>query len=182
MPIFASEPRHRARQRPVLASLLASSVAVAVGVVVAITASGGTFALWTSTQTLSAGSVTSGSMTLTVNAATTVALSGTAWSTLLPGDWVQKQVTLKNTGTVAATVSASTTGSFGPLLVHAAKGACSGQLTGTSSTVSPTSFGTFTAGESSLACIQVSLPTSTANGAQGSAQSFTVTFSETAGS
>ncbi len=178
---FASGPRHRASRRTILTTLFAVTAAVAIAIVASIAVSGGTFALWSNTQNVSAGTVSSGTITLTVNSGSTVALSGTTWSTLLPGDSVQQQVTLKNTGNVSATVSGTTTGLFGPLLVHTAKGACAGTLSGTSSTVSPTTIGTFAAGETATACIQVSLPLTAANAAQGTSQSFTLTYSARAG-
>lgn len=158
-----------------------SSAAVAVAIAVALVLGGGSLALWGDSAAVNAGIVTSGSMELRVNSATTAALGGAVWSSLLPGDVVSQQVTVQNIGTVVTTVTALTTGSVGALLVHVKKGACSTTITGTSTTVSPATLGTFADGESAAVCIQVSLPTTTPNTAQGTAQSFTVTLTGTTG-
>lgn len=174
--------RHKAHRRATVSNLLLSSAAVAIAIVAAVLFTGGSFALWATSAPITLGSVTTGSMQLRVNSSSTVALSGATWSTLLPGDVVSQQVTLQNIGSVSTTVTASTTGSFGSLVVHTKKGVCSSTITGTSSTVSPTALGVFAAGESAVACIQVSLPVTASNSQQGTAQTFTVTFTGTTGS
>ena len=173
--------RHRASRDAVLKGLLMSVLAVMMAIWAAMFFIGGSFAYWNDSVTINPGTVTSGTTQLKVNGGSTVALSGTTWSTMLPGDVVSQQVTLQNVGDVSTTVTALTTGSFGSLLVHTKKGACSTTITGTSSTVSPTTLGTFIAGESSAACIQVTLPTTALNSDQGTSQSFTVTFTGTTG-
>ncbi len=175
-------PRHRDRRHAVLTSLLLSAIAVVVAIAVALGLSAGSFAFWNDAVPVDAGVLTSGTTQLTINSGATVALSGTTWSTMLPGDVVSQQVTLQNVGNVSTAVTALTTGSFGSLLVHTKKGACSTVIAGTSTTVSPTTLGTYTGGESAVACIQVTLPTTALDSQQGTSQSFTVTFTGTTGS
>jgi Camelysin metallo-endopeptidase len=177
---FGSIARHRAHGfRPTIRGMLISTVAIAAGSALAVFAAGGSYAKWNSGGAITSTVITAGSLGLTVNNAATVALSGASWSTLLPGDVVSQQVSLKNTGTVPGVVTVSTTGSFGTLLVHAKKGACGATITGTSSTVSPTNIGVFAGGEVSVVCLQVTLPSSVANGVQGSSMNFTTTFTAT---
>ena len=181
MPISLSGARHRAKQgfRPTIRGLLVSAVAIAAGSAVAVIAASGSYAKWNGQGSITSTVVTAGTLGLTVNNASSVALSGASWSTLLPGDVVSQQVTLKNTGNVPGVVTVSTTGSFGSLLVNVQKGACGATIVGTSSTVSPTNIGVFSGAETSLVCIQVTLPSGVANGVQGASMSFTTTFTAT---
>lgn len=165
-----------------IGGMLASSAAIAGAGIVAIMAAGGTYAMWNTSAKLDAGTIESGSVGLTVNGLSSYALDGTAWSHLLPGDVVSQEVTVTNTGTVAGTVTASTSGSVGPLVVHVAKGACGAPLGGPGSTVSPSDLGVFSAGEASVVCLQVTMPADAANTAQGSSQAFSVAFTSTTGS
>lgn len=180
-----SRARHRAEPASfvTIRGLLASASAIAGASLVAVVAAGGTYALWDGAAGISPTTVHSGSTGLTVNNVASYPLSGTAWSKLLPGDVVSQQVTVKNTGNVPGTVSALTTGSFTPLLVHVAKAACTGTpITGTSSTTTPTNLGVFAAGEAATVCLQVTMPAGAADTVQGTSQSFTVTFTSTTGS
>jgi hypothetical protein len=165
-----------------IGGMLASASAIAGASLVAVLAAGGTYALWSGERPLPEASIRTGPLGLTVNGAATATVDGTAWSRLLPGDIVSQQVTIKNVGTVPETVTVSTTGGYGPLLVHAAKGACGATITGTSSTVSPTTLGEFAAAEQSVVCLQDTMPGSAPAGAQGTSQSFTITFATTKGS
>lgn len=178
-----TKPRHRATTapRPVIRGMLASTAAIAGASVIAAFAAGGTYALWNGARSIPNATITTGTMGLTVNGASSAAVDGTAWAKLLPGDVVSQQVTVKNTGNVSGIVTAVTTGGFGPLLVHLKKGACGATISGASSTVSPTNLGVFTASEQSLVCVQVTMPASAPSGAQGTNQSFTITFTSTTG-
>ena len=178
-----SGARHRAStvKRPTIKGMLASASAIAGASVIAVCAAGGTYALWNGEQSIPEASVTSGTTGLTVNGQLTAPIDGLAWSKMLPGDVISQQVTVKNTGNVPGVVTASTTGG-GPLVVHLKKNACSGTISGTSSTLSSVTLGTFNASESSIVCVQVTMPANAPAGAQGANQSFTVTFTTTSGS
>lgn len=162
--------------------MLVSASAIAGASFLAVIAAGGSYALWNGAADITGTTVSAGSTGLTVNDASSYPLGGVPWSSLLPGDIVSQEVTVKNTGTVPGTVTASTAGSFTPLVVHVKKGACGATITGTASTVSPTDIGVFAGGEGSIVCLQVTLPATVANSAQGTSQSFLVTFTLTAGS
>jgi predicted ribosomally synthesized peptide with SipW-like signal peptide len=162
--------------------MLASASAIAGASVVAVIAAGGTYALWSDARAVPGATIQAGTLGLTVNGVSSYALSGAAWSKLLPGDVVSQQVTLKNTGNVPGTITAGTHGSFAPLLVHIKKGTCGAAIGGTSSTVSPTNLGILAAGEASVVCIQVTMPSTAAASVQGAAQSFSVDFTSTTGS
>lgn len=183
-----SRARHRAEpaSRITKRGLLASASAIAGASIIAVIAAGGTYALWDGASGISAATVHSGTTGLTVNNVASYPLSGAVWSKLLPGDVVSQQVTVKNTGNVPGTVSAVTSGSYSPLLVHVAKGNCpvapSGPITGASSTVAPTNLGVFAADEAATVCLQVTMPSTVVDGVQGASQSFTVTFTSTTGS
>lgn len=185
MPQHLSGPRHRARSTRratfTVGGMLASSSAIAGASIVAVIAAGGSYAMLTTSAPVPGGTIRSGSLSLAVNDVASYPLAGTAWSKLLPGDVVQQPVIVTNTGTVPGTVSAHTSGSFGPLLVHLKKGTCSATITGASSTVSPTDLGLFAAGEASTVCVQVSLPATVADANQGSNQDFVVTFTSVTG-
>lgn len=183
-----SRARHRAEPKShiTIRGLLASTSAIAGASIVAVIAAGGTYALWDGGSNVSAATVHSGTTGLTVNNVASYPLSGATWLKLLPGDVVSQQATVKNTGNVPGTVSAITSGSYSPLLVHVAKGNCpvapAGPITGTSSTVVPTNLGVFTAGEAATVCLQVTMPATAVDGVQGASQDFTVTFTSTTGS
>jgi hypothetical protein len=188
MPKHLSGPRHLAQPRTTrrvaltVGGMLASSSAIAGASIVAVIAAGGTYAMWNDSAGLDAGVIASGTTGLTVNGVSSYALSGAAWTKLLPGDVVSQEVTLKNTGNVPGTITAGTHGSFAPLLVYVKKGTCGAAIGGTSSTVSPTNLGVFAAGGASVVCIQVTMPADAAGSMQGTAQSFSVDFTSTTGS
>ena len=176
-----SSARHRAAaasRRPTIKGMLASASAAGAASLIAVVAAGGTYALWDGQQAIPAATIASGSMGLTVNNLASAPINTAPWSTLLPGDVVWQEVTVKNTGTVSGIVTASTTDA-GPLLVHVKKAACSVVIGGTSSTVSPVSLGTFTASEAATVCVQVTMPANAPAVAQGTAYSFIVTFTST---
>ena len=159
---------------PTIRGMLVSTALVSLGAVLGISSAGGSFASWISSDNVSAGTITSGTLAITVNGSTAYALSGTAWSSLLPGDVASQQVTVKNTGTTAATLTASTSSPSGAIDVRVQSGACAGTIAGSSSTAAPTSLaGPLAGGASMTVCIQVSL-TSTA--VQGQSAPFTMTF------
>ncbi|WP_167041679.1 TasA family protein [Salinibacterium sp. ZJ454] len=92
----------RVPSRPKTRTLLLA--AAATGLVVALIPVGGTYALWNDVETVSPGTITSGSMTLTVDTPT---LNASAWSNLLPGQSAAQAFSVTSTGTVAASLAAS---------------------------------------------------------------------------
>lgn len=173
-------PRHKAttkthqRFAPTVRGMLATSAAVGGASLIAIMAAGGTYALWNGSSKVSSATLTAGTLNLTVDNVASHALSDTPWTDLLPGDSVRQSVTVKNTGTTAATVTTSIGGTPGAFVVTTIKGACpAGAITGTSN------LGSFAAGEASLVCIQVALPLTALSTEQGQSRSFSVNFSAT---
>jgi hypothetical protein len=100
------------RQPLTASSLLTTALALAVAVILAVVAAGGTFALWHTQRTVPGGVVTTGSAELAVTGAT-----GMSLAQLYPGQTTTGQVTVTNTGTVplglrvdAVTTPAATAG------------------------------------------------------------------------
>jgi alternate signal-mediated exported protein len=170
-------PRIRVGMR----SLLASTAAVLAGILIAVAGTSGSFALWNQTAPISDASVTSGTLGLTIKygsgaAGSTVAIPTANWSKMLPGDFVNQQVTLISTGNVPANLTAKL-GSTTPFQIRMASGTCPGTLLGPAAlTTTATSLGTLAAGASQNYCVQVSLPASAASGVSGTSSAFTITI------
>lgn len=167
----------RTRRRLTLPSargMLITATMVAGAAVLGVSAAGGSFATWRVSDNIAPSTISSGSLNITINGVSSYALDGTAWSQLIPGDVVSQQVSLKNTGTAAATISASTSAPSGAIDVRVQSGACSGVIAGPSSTTAPTTLaGTVAGGATIAVCIQVSLtPTAT----QSQTAPFTMAF------
>ncbi len=159
---------------PSVKGMLVTTAMVAGAAVLGVSAAGGSFATWQVADEIAPSTVSSGSLNIVVNDVANYALSGTAWSALMPGDVVSQQVSVKNTGTTAATVTASTSAPSGAIDVRVQSGACSGTIAGPSSTATPTALaGTLAGGASMTVCIQVSL---TATATQNQSAPFTLTF------
>src|SRR5690606_29542519 len=86
-----SGPRHRATRRAPLRSMLTITSAAAGATLIGLGAAGTTLALWQDSELLSAPTIGSGSLNLTVEGADSYALPGT-WTNLLPGDRIQHEV------------------------------------------------------------------------------------------
>ncbi|MEO7146799.1 MAG: hypothetical protein ABIW81_01310 [Terrimesophilobacter sp.] len=170
----------KARRRLTLPSakgMLITATMVAGAAVLGVSAAGGSFASWRVADNIAPSSVSSGSLNITVNDVSSYALDGTAWSQLIPGDVVSQQVSVKNTGTASATISASTTAPSDAIDVRVQAGACSGTITGPSSTTTPTTLaGTMLGGDTITVCVQVSL---TPSAVQNQSAPFTVVFTAT---
>lgn len=185
MPKHLSGPRHLAHPKPsrrvalTVGGMLASSSAIAGASIVAVIAAGGTYAMWNDSASLDGGTIQSGSLSLTVNNVASYAIPAADWSKLLPGDVRRQEVTLTNTGTVPGDVSASTSGTYDPFLIHVAKGQCDATIGGQSLADAPVVLGVFAPGVPTTVCLQVTLPADAIGGAQGTARSFTIDFTAT---
>jgi|GEM_PF-6922712 len=172
---------HRADTRPhariaSLGGILTTTAIVGGGAFLGLVGIGGTYAFWDEAAQVAAPEVDSGSMELSVGLSGSETASYTipsaAWSTLLPGDSVRQQVSVKVNNSPARLSSALTikTNAAVPagFELRVAKGACSGGvLTGTPLSTTDVSFGTWTSSETSLVCVQVSLRSDAANATQG---------------
>ncbi len=160
---------------PTIKGLLRSVAFVAISVVVGVSTAAGSYAFLTQSASAPANTIQAGSLGLTINSATNYSLDGSPWSSLLPGDVVSRQVSVANTGTTPATVTVSTVASTsGVIEVRVKSGACSGIITGASSTTTPTILpGNLAGGASITVCIQVSL---TSAAVQNQSTPFTMTF------
>ena len=83
------------RQFPSLSSLLTTAMALALAVVLAVAAAGGTYALWNTQQGVGGGVITTGSAALTVTGATALPTTG-----LYPGQTTTGELAVTNIGTV----------------------------------------------------------------------------------
>jgi len=150
-------------------SILATTSAVAVAVLVAASLSAGSYALWADGVTTTVGSVTTGNTALSVSHA----FSTTAWSNLLPGEKVRQPFTVTNSGTVAHSLSGSAVVAAAGYEVRAVEGTCPAvALSGASATVTPVALGTIASGATRTMCLEVAL---TAAATPGSSTAFTFT-------
>jgi hypothetical protein len=150
--------------------MLTITSAAAGATLIGLGAAGTTLALWQDSELLSAPTIGSGSLNLTVEGADSYALPGT-WTNLLPGDRIQHEVSVETDGTVASDV-VMTVANEGDFVIRAAKGSCPG----TPLAPTPATLGTWMPDEASAVCIEVSVgPTAT----QNTAQEFVVTFTAT---
>lgn len=180
---IARTARHR-KNRFGIRAALASSAAILAGILLAVGGTAGSYALWNAAGPIADASVTTGSLGITVKygtdaAGSTAAIPTTAWSSLLPGDFVGQEITVANTGNISATMSARLTATT-PYEIRVATGTCPvTQLVSTALTTSTLNYGTLAGGASSTVCVQVTLPTSAAASVQGTSSPFTITITGT---
>ncbi len=157
-----AKPRHRATRRAPLRSMLTITSAVAGATLIGLGAAGSTLALWQDTEALPDAPTSSGYLNLFVNSDVEHQLSSAVWQNMLPGDRVQQPVNVLTEGTVPTDVSVTTTASP-DLAVRVLRGDCP---VGNTALKAPDSNGTaadvgdWGAGESSIACIEVTLKSS----------------------
>lgn len=181
MNAITRKPRHRATQGFGVRAALASAAAILAGILLAVAGTSGSYALWNSAAPIADATITSGSLNITVKygagtAGATAAIPTAAWSSMLPGDFVGQEITVANTGNIAATMSARLTATT-PYEIRVAPGTCpSTLLTTTALTTSALNYGTMPGGTNTVACVQVLLPTTAAAGVQGTSSAFTVTI------
>ena len=163
---------------------LTSTAAVLIGVLVAAAGASGSYALWNSTAAITDTAITSGSLGLTVKygtdpAGATAAIPATAWSNLLPGDSVRQQLTVASTGSAKSAVTARLSAVTAGVEIRVALGACTATpLAGAVLTTTAAALGDFTAAASSPVCVQVTLPTTSAD-VQGQSVAFGIVFDAT---
>jgi hypothetical protein len=155
MPDLTRKPRHRASTRgAVVGRFMGTSGAVAGAIVIAVGISGGSYALWVDSDSASAGTIATGSASLSI----TQNVNASLWGNLLAGESVRQQFTVTNTGTVPLALAGSATTGTTQVQVRLASGTCPGTaLAGTSATVSPAALGTLAAGATKTVCLEVSL-------------------------
>jgi hypothetical protein len=153
--------------------LLASAVAILIGVFGAVTAAAGSFAYLNASAPVGAAStVTAGNSVLTLQqgagtAGSTLTMSNTVWNRMLPGDFAGQSLTINNTGDAVLSVSTRLSSAIA-WDIRVVTGACPGtQLTGAVQTTTATTLATVAAGASTTVCVQATLPTTAANSVQG---------------
>src|SRR5690554_3170914 len=160
MRLADSGPRHRAARPAPLRSMLTVTSAVAGATLIGLGAAGTTLALWEDSDPLNASLVKAGSMSLTVeNQSGMYQLAGD-WKQMLPGDRFTHEVEVATPGTVDTTITATANASSN-FTVRVQKGACSSDPL----ELTLPSLGTWTANESSLVCIEVTLASTAVEGA-----------------
>jgi hypothetical protein len=167
------------RRRPVIRTMVIASCALASVSILSIAAFGGTYALWHDDAPLNASPINSGSLELKVDGATDLVIPQTGYARMLPGDRINRQVTIATSGSVDSDVSVTATVA-GPHIIRLAPGACpSGSLSGTqlagpalSST--PRDLGVFVPGVAQTACLQVELPVTAPDAVEGVQTNYTL--------
>ncbi len=153
------------------------------GVVIAVLATGGTYALLNAKTPVSAGTVQAGTAGLTVNGAASYAIPGLDTTTLYAGRSVitPTPLVLKNTGTtpLAVTQGSVTFTTPGSALAPWLTVALEHSTTCTPSDGTPTPFATFTlaAGASASICVEVQLSAAAPSAVQGLSLGFTAPIS-----
>jgi hypothetical protein len=182
--------QHRAelrslRSRISLRAILVTLAACAAATILAVSTTGGTYALMSSSVTINAGTISTGTATLTINDQANATITGLDVTQLLPGRSVMTAtpLTLKNTGTVPLRVTMGTVGSFvgSTDLTSKLKFAVIQSATctiGADGAAFPTSAPfTIEVGQSLPVCIQVGLDSSADAVVQGQTATFTIPLS-----
>lgn len=158
-------------------AMLIAASALGGATLLGITALGGTYALWKDSSPMSAGTITSGSLTLKVDGESALTLPSAGWHNMLPGDRITRQLTVSTAGAVSTTVTVASTSSSGSHQVRVRNGACPAvALTGAALGSTPVTLGTWTANQSSTVCLEVTLPASTPSAAQGTTTPIALSF------
>jgi len=155
---------------------------ISIATVVALVATGGTYALWNTKATVNASSVTSGSTAITINDAASFALPGLDSGALLPGrSVVSAPLTVKNTGSTPASVTLGTisitdpSGVLAPSLALYVSQAATCNVTPAGTT--PQSFSApivLAVGASTQLCVEVRLADTAPAAVQGKSATFSV--------
>ena len=159
----------------------AAAGAIAAAVIIAVTAAGGTYALWNTSADIDAGTISSGDAGLTINDVTNYPIVGLDITRLYPGysTITATPLTVKNTGTTPlavtpGTVTFSDPGSaLAPQLVVAVRNIATCTPTPFGST--PVSFTSVTLqpGQTAKVCIEVQLKSGAPANVQGLPLGFT---------
>jgi alternate signal-mediated exported protein len=177
----ATIPRS-ARPRRLAKGMAGTSVGIAVGVVIALAATSGTYAMWNDTKVIAPGEVTSGHVSLTINDVTSYAITGLDVTKLLPGRSVITTTPLivRNAGVTPLRVTPGTvsftdpSGTLASQLVVAVHQSATCTLTPTGTT--PTSFTNFvlTPGQTATVCVEVQLKPAAPANVQGNTANFSL--------
>lgn len=182
---ITTTPAASRRPRAVRA-LLTTAGLVVVAIVLAVAATGSTYAFWNGAVPASGATIATGGIGLTVNDQTSYTIPGLSSTALLPGrSVVQSQpLTLKNTGDVPLSVTWSgTTYTSSALAPHLAVSLR--QTTATSCTVTPAATPLPTTmnpisldlGQTARVCVEVRLSSSAPASVQGLSSDFTAQLS-----
>lgn len=147
-------PRHRVSS---VKRLLASAAGVTAGIVIAVSGAGATYAYLNAQTTAGGATLTSGTLGLTVST-----VDSAAFTLMLPGETVQRDLTVTSTGNAKATVTVKRAAA-GALVVSLAPVACAsvtGSTTWTTVTTTASSLGDFAAGQARTYCVRAVAPTS----------------------
>lgn len=112
----------RDRGRFGAAGMLMTAVCVAGALGLALSGTGGSYAMWNDTASVDAGSLTSGSAGLT--ATWQAGHDRARWQDLLPGEAVRQPLVLANTGAVPLTISASVSAASPSFEIRTVAGSC----------------------------------------------------------
>ncbi len=177
----ATAPASR-RTRRIAGGMAGTAAGIGVSVVVALAATGGTYALWNDNKVIAPGQVNSGTVSLTINGVTNYAISGLDVTKLLPGRSVitSTPLTVRNAGVTPLSVTPGSIGFTDPSgtlasqLVVAVRQATSCSLTPVGSTPASFSSIVLTPNQTTTVCVEVQLkPTAPAN-VQGNTANFSV--------
>jgi predicted ribosomally synthesized peptide with SipW-like signal peptide len=167
----APRPRHRVST---LRRLVATIAGVLAGIVLAVSGAGVTYAYLNAQTSVGGATLRSGTLGLTVSS-----VDSTGFAALLPGETVQRDITVTSTGDAKAAVTVKRAAA-GPLVVAFARVACAsvtGSTTWTTVTTSAASVDDFAAGQARSYCLRASAPTSGLT--ESTTTSFTLDFVST---
>lgn len=170
--------------RPTPRRLLGGAAAMFGGILVAASMAGGTYAFLNAQATTPAVTVKSGNLAVTVQygsttAGTTTAIPATAWTGMLPGDFVGQQITVASTGSAKSTLTARLS-ALTAWDIRIVAGSCpTSQLTSTALTATAASLGSLAAGASTVYCVQATLPVGAAASVENSSAPFTILIDAT---
>lgn len=159
-----------------------TAAGIAGGLVVALAATSGTYALWNDAQVISPGDVTSGNISLTINGVTAHPISGLDFTKLLPGRSVTTvtPLTVLNGGITPLSVTPGSvtftdpSGTLASQLVVAVHQSATCTLTPAGTTA--TSFSSFVLqpSQSTTICVEVQLKSTAPANVQGNTAGFSV--------
>lgn len=159
------------RPRSVVRALLGTATAVLASVVVSVSLTQGSLAMWTASAAVSPGPIQTGTSGLEVTASFTAA----DWSNLLVGESVRQSYTIANIGDVDFDLSATGATDSTSFELRTVRGTCPvTAMPGATLSSSGSALGTLAAGATTTACLEVRLASGAAPGAS-SAVSVTIT-------
>lgn len=162
MPAQTESPDRDTTAGDTLRKLGGTILAVFSAIVIAISITGGSYALWTDGKTATGGTIAAGNASLTITQSLNVSL----WNNLTPGESVRQAFTVTNAGSVPMSLAGSATRANASVEIRLASGACPATaLTSTQATASPTALGTVAIGATMTVCLEVTLAAAAAPGA-----------------